>query len=128
MRPRLKICGLMRESDVELCCGLGVDLCGFVTEYPLDVPWNLTRGECRKLLSWAAPHAKRCIVTGGSPEQVFNLARELRPAILDVMTGVEDEPGVKSRNKLAALVRILQGRLPNRGAQDQKDGVDCHTG
>lgn len=235
MRPKLKICGLMRESDVELCCGLGVDLCGFVTEYPLDVPWNLSRADCRKLLLCAAPPAKRCIVTGGSPEQVLNLALELRPdlvqlhfhetledtealvkalapygigviktiptspeermrqfgtdapencvralcsagvhaipadsrgpdnaagggaldlrfcrrvcaaatrpvavgggitadncleviqavhpSILDVMTGVEDAPGVKSRSKLAALVSILQGRLPGRGAQNSE--------
>ena len=84
MRPKLKICGLMRASDVELCCGLGVDLCGFVTEYPLDVPWNLTGAECRKLLPCAAPQVKRCIVTGGSPEQVLSLALELRPDLVQL--------------------------------------------
>ena len=74
-----KICGLTRPQDVEACCRAGAALCGFVTEYPLDVPWNLSRADCRRLLSRVTPPAKRCIVTGGSPEKILSLALELRP-------------------------------------------------
>ena len=50
-RPLLKICGIMREADVALCCRAGVDICGFVTEYPVPVPWNLRRERCAELLA-----------------------------------------------------------------------------
>ena len=100
MRPQLKICGLMREADVELCCGLGVELCGFVTEYPLDVPWNLSRADCRRLLSHVTPPAKRCIVTGGSPEKILSLALELRPDLVQLHFR-------ETLDDTAALVRAL---------------------
>ena len=38
------------------------------------------------------------------------VAEAVRPAILDVMTGVEDAPGRKSREKLAALISELRVR------------------
>lgn len=79
MTPRLKICGLMRQEDVQLCCRIGVDICGFVTEYPIDVPWNLTRTQCAALLHSVSAPSKSCIVTGGSREKILNLALELRP-------------------------------------------------
>ena len=82
MTPQLKICGLMRDRDVELCCSMGVDICGFVTEYPLDVPWNLSKEDCRYLLAGVAPSTKSCIVTGGAPEQILALTLDLRPDLV----------------------------------------------
>lgn len=79
MRPMLKICGLMREEDVRMCCEMGVDICGFVTEYPLDVPWNLTREQCAALIPQVVPPTKSCIVTGGASGAVIALALALRP-------------------------------------------------
>lgn len=84
MTPRLKICGLMRPEDIRLCCRVGVDICGFVTEYPLDVPWNLTRTQCAELLRVVTPPTKRCIVTGGSREKILDLALELRPDLVQL--------------------------------------------
>lgn len=81
---RVKICGLKRESDVELCMESGVDVIGFVTEYPVCVPWNLSRGEAQALLSKVrAPH-QSCIVTGGSPKKVIELASELKPSMVQL--------------------------------------------
>ena len=65
----VKICGLMREEDVVFCQEAGVDILGFVTEYPLPVPWNLTRQETAALLARVSLPHKSCIVTGGSPEK-----------------------------------------------------------
>lgn len=107
----LKICGLMDREGILLCRKHHVDVLGFVTEYPVSVPWNLDRkdaaelirfarqplcdsdhpviaGEAAPVISGSADHAvpvpaapleKICIVTGGSPEKVITLARELHP-------------------------------------------------
>ena len=81
---KIKICGLMREEDVVFCQEAGVDILGFVTEYPLPVPWNLTRQEAAGLLDRVtAPH-KSCIVTGGSPEKILDLARDLKPDLIQL--------------------------------------------
>ena len=50
-RPcELKVCGIMNEPDADLCQDLGVDMAGFVVEYPVEVPWNLTCARAEKLL------------------------------------------------------------------------------
>lgn len=76
---KIKICGLRRAEDVRLCLDLGVDILGFVTEYPGPVPWNLSAEEVRTLLSHVAPPGKSCLVTGGAPKKVIDLASRLRP-------------------------------------------------
>jgi phosphoribosylanthranilate isomerase len=80
----VKICGLMREADVRLCLDLGVDVLGFVTEYPVPVPWNLHRDEVRPLLERVRPPRRSCLVTGGPPEKVIALASALRPSLVQL--------------------------------------------
>ncbi len=81
---KVKICGLKREKDVQLCMKLGVDILGFVTEYPMPVPWNLSRTEALPLLNIVqSPHGS-CIVTGGAPEKVIELAADLRPSMVQL--------------------------------------------
>ena len=87
MRPMLKICGLMREEDVELCCRKGVELCGFVAEYPVPVPWNLSRERCGQLLPLVRGTSKSCIVTGGTLEKIRGLALSLRPDYVQLHGG-----------------------------------------
>ncbi len=87
MRPLLKICGLMREEDVLLCCRKGVELCGFVTEYPVPVPWNLSRDRCAELLPLAGGRAKTCVVTGGTREKILDLALFLQPDFIQLHGG-----------------------------------------
>ena len=97
-RPcNLKICGLMTAEGIDLCLQHHVDIAGFVTEYPVEVPWNLSRERTMELLSYLRSHGKTssethlhtpaqkppaiqsCIVTGGTPGKVIRLAEELRP-------------------------------------------------
>jgi phosphoribosylanthranilate isomerase len=87
MRPLLKVCGLMREEDVLLCCRKGVEICGFVTEYPVPVPWNLSRERCAALLPLVRSGAKSCIVTGGAPDKLRDLALPLRPDLIQLHAG-----------------------------------------
>ena len=101
MRPLLKICGLMREEDVLLCCDRGVEICGFVTEYPMPVPWNLSRERCRELLPLVRERAKSCVVTGGPPDKLLDLALDLRPDYIQLHGG-------ESLAVTAALVEDLR--------------------
>ena len=87
MRPLLKICGLMREEDVALCCRKGVEICGFVTEYPVPVPWNLSRDRCAELLPLTRGKAKSCLVTGGEADKLRSLALCLRPDLIQLHAG-----------------------------------------
>lgn len=80
----IKICGLMREEDVAFCQETGVDILGFVTEYPLPVPWNLSRQEAAGLLIQVGSSHKSCIVTGGSPEKILELGNELKPDLIQL--------------------------------------------
>ena len=85
----LKICGIMDREGVDLCLRHHVDMLGFVTEYPVEVPRNLKREEADALLRYVREKMERqdpvlsgvktCIVTGGNPDQVIRLALELRP-------------------------------------------------
>lgn len=47
----LKICGLTQPADVAFCCACGVDLVGFVVDYPKRVPWNLDVPRARELMT-----------------------------------------------------------------------------
>jgi len=79
---KIKICGLMSKHDVELCESLGVDVLGFVVEYPREVPWNLTRDRAKDLIATA--RHPTCIVTGGTTESILLLAKELKPKMVQL--------------------------------------------
>jgi len=78
-KVKIKICGLKQACDVNLCHELGVDIAGFVAEYPLPVPWNLTAEETKELLAEVRTPMRSCIVTGGSRDKIIALAKKLRP-------------------------------------------------
>ncbi|MEG3069634.1 MAG: phosphoribosylanthranilate isomerase [Candidatus Syntrophopropionicum ammoniitolerans] len=77
-RVRIKICGLKRAEDVPLCHQFGVDMVGFVTEYPLPV-LNLTAEKTKSFLEEVQPPLKSCLVTGGTCGKIIALAKDLHP-------------------------------------------------
>ncbi|MDD4170248.1 MAG: hypothetical protein PHD36_08385 [Desulfotomaculaceae bacterium] len=81
---KVKICGLKREYDVQMCMMPGVGILGFVTEYPVPVPWNLSRTQALPLLSMVQLPHRSCIVTGGAPDKVIELAANLRPSMVQL--------------------------------------------
>ena len=82
---KVKICGLTNKPDVDMCLRSGVDILGFVVEYPLEVPWNLNRADASRLLTGIkAASRQTCIVTGGSPAKVIKLAAYLRPSLVQL--------------------------------------------
>lgn len=76
---RVKICGLMNQKDVNLCVQAGVHMVGFVVDYPIPVPWNLTAAEAKELIHQVPPFISTCVVTGGSVEKVLDLVNDTCP-------------------------------------------------
>lgn len=75
----LKVCGLMNEADIDLCVGLGTERIGLVTEYPVEVPWNLSRDRAAQLRKCIPAGYKSVMVTGGATEDIIARARLVRP-------------------------------------------------
>lgn len=75
----VKICGIMNLRDALLCVKQEVDIVGFVVEYPVAVPWDISAMEAKNLIAAVSHSVKTCIVTGGSVEKILRLAREIKP-------------------------------------------------
>lgn len=81
---KVKICGLMSRRDIELCVEAGADALGFVTEYPAQVPWNLTAATAAELMRYAPPKVLKFMVTGGTPEKIARIAETARPDVVQL--------------------------------------------
>ena len=81
---KVKICGLNNRKDVQLCINCGVDILGFVVDYPVAVPWNISYIEAKSLIEMVSLPQRSCIVTGGRPEKVIELASILRPSYVQL--------------------------------------------
>lgn len=81
---KVKICGLKNLEDIQLCMDMGIDIMGLVVDYPVPVPWNLGREEVLPLLKIIKPPHKSCIVTGGEPEKIIELAESLNPSFVQL--------------------------------------------
>ena len=81
---RVKICGLMSAADVNLAVRAGADALGFVTEYPISVPWNIPRQLSAELAASAPPFVTTTAVVGGSVEDILEIARTVRPHFLQL--------------------------------------------
>ncbi|KJS18896.1 MAG: N-(5'-phosphoribosyl)anthranilate isomerase [Clostridiaceae bacterium BRH_c20a] len=81
---RVKMCGLMNRKDVDLCVQAGVHMVGFVVDYPIPVPWNLTMAEAKKLIQQVPPFVSTCVVTGGSVEKILALVKKTCPNVVQL--------------------------------------------
>ena len=62
----------------------GADALGFVTEYPIPVPWNLDRERAAYLAALVSPFVTTVAVVGGPPEEMIRIARKVRPRVLQL--------------------------------------------
>ena len=81
---RVKICGLMSEADVQMAVSAGADSLGFVTEYPVPVPWNISRARSAELAASAPPFVTTTAVVGGRVDDMVAIARAVRPHFLQL--------------------------------------------
>lgn len=97
---RIKICGITTEEEIRLCVEAGAHALGFVTEYPVDVPWNLHRDEALNLLRLVPPFVYRIIVVGDDFDTVLSLAKLLKPHAVQLHA---DEPLNVTKDIVSAL-------------------------
>jgi len=81
---RVKICGLMNEKDVDTCVQAGAHMVGFVVEYPVSVPWNLSIERAKELIQQVPPFVSTCIVTGGSVQKVLDVVNKVCPDVVQL--------------------------------------------
>ena len=81
---RVKFCGLMSPADIALAVAAGADSLGFVTEYPVPVPWNLEREREAELVTGAPPFVTTTAVVGGAVDDMLAIAACVRPNFLQL--------------------------------------------
>lgn len=86
----VKVCGLTDAGDVATCAAAGVDRLGFVVEYPLPVPWSLSRARAAMLMEAVPGPAARVAVVGGDAGAILAIA-EATGADLLQLHGDESE-------------------------------------
>lgn len=81
---RVKICGLMSLGDLIMAVAAGADSLGFVTEYPVPVPWNIPRKKSAELVAEAPPFVTTTAVVGGSVKEIISIALTVKPHFLQL--------------------------------------------
>lgn len=81
---RVKICGLMSREDINMALAAGTDALGFVTEYPVPVPWNISRQESAQLVAIVPPFVTTTAVVGGAVQEMVAIARTVKPHLLQL--------------------------------------------
>ena len=130
---KVKICGIMREEDIETCVRYGTDIVGFVVEYPVDVPWNLERERAKELIEHFRIISKKsdqpvkcCIVSGGDVDKLEELVQFLEPDYIQ-MHYKEDAKDVEQlKERLAGTkTQIIKTVLNVSDAPEfEKSGAD----
>jgi phosphoribosylanthranilate isomerase len=117
--PFVKICGLTHAADVASAVELGADRLGFVVDYPLPVPWNLSPARARELMSHAGGR-DRVAVVGGAAETILRIVGEVGPEFVQLHA---DEPAdvvatvARSGVPVIKALRALTGQPVGAAAQ-----------
>jgi len=81
---KIKICGITSLKDALLCIKEGVDFLGFVTEYPVAVPWNLSREKAQELIQKVKDRVNTVVVTSGDVSKILEITYFTRPHFLQL--------------------------------------------
>jgi len=74
----------MSRDDIRMAVEAGADSLGFVTEYPVPVPWNLQRDVSASLATLAPPFVTTTAVVGGEVSDMIDIALTVRPHFLQL--------------------------------------------
>lgn len=115
---RVKICGLINLKDVMLCVQAGVHMVGFVVDYPIPVPWNLTTAKARELIAQVPPFVSTCVVTGGPVEKVLAIVNETCPHVVQLhyQETLQEVKELAQQLKLRGIKTIKALRLDGNGS------------
>jgi len=122
---RVKVCGITSLDDAMLCVDAGADAVGFVTEYPIPVPWNLDREKTKELISKLPPFVSTTVVTSGSLSKILEIAGATTPdavqlhgeeGLVDIKRTVEElaSEGIKVIKALSIDVDTQRARFEIR--------------
>jgi phosphoribosylanthranilate isomerase len=104
----------MRAEDVHMCIRHGVDMVGFVVEYPRPVPWNVSAAEAKKLVAAVQRPTQTCVVTGGPPGHVLRVAGETKPDCIQLHGGETLEDTTYLVGELGKQgMKVIQAVFPN---------------
>ena len=110
----------MNKKDVYLCVQAGVHMLGFVVDYPVPVPWNLSATEARELIWQVPPFVSTCIVTGGPVEKILQLVQETCPNVVQLhhKETLQEVKEIAAQLKTRGIKTIKALRIDSRGSCD----------
>ncbi len=91
----------MSQSDVDMAVYAGADSLGFVTEYPVTVPWNIDRSDTARLVANAPPFVTTTAVVGGSTDHILEIAQLVQPNFIQLH-------GDESLDEIKAICTFLK--------------------
>lgn len=98
---RVKICGNTHAEDVAICVAEGADAIGVVVEYPVPVPWSVSRGQAAALIREVPPLVSAVAVVGGDVDLILRLAEATAPDALQLHGDEPEEVVATVRDRLA---------------------------
>lgn len=125
----VKMCGFMREEDVDAAVEQGVDIIGFVVDYPVAVPWNMELSRAEGLISHfrkvsESTTSKCSVVSGGPVDKVLSIDKALSPDYIQLhyMETADDIRALKQAGVKAKLIKTVplsaEERLLQSGEED----------
>ncbi|MCC7414208.1 MAG: phosphoribosylanthranilate isomerase [Gammaproteobacteria bacterium] len=124
MITRIKVCGLRHEQDIALCVEEGVNALGFVVEYPVPTPWDLTRERAAALMRVVPPFVSRVAVVGGDADSIMAICAVTRPDSVQLHYDESEETVAELKARLAdtgiTIIRAL--RIPIAGSRTAAAG------
>jgi len=123
----------MNLDDAHLCLRAGVDVLGFVVEYPRPVPWNLNHTKAKELISAFGGKAKTCMVTGGKPARVLELVNALGKQAQPSYIQLHDSQSPSDTKALvddlgAKGIKVIKTLFPNTAELEQTALDFCDIG
>jgi phosphoribosylanthranilate isomerase len=115
---RVKICGIMNQRDANICIKYGANALGFVVEYPVSVPWNISVARAKELIDTVTPFVSTCIVTGGPYEKILDIAMQTRPNYIQLHYNetLDDVMHIARELKKVGIKTIKALRIDKTGA------------
>ena len=132
----VKMCGFMREEDVDAGIRHGVDILGFVVDYPVPVPWNMDLSRAEELIKHfrdvsggalgnGRAASRCCVVSGGPVDKILSIDRVLHPDYfqLHYKETADDIRALKANGLGAKIVKTVPLKEADRLAQSGKSDI-----